>query len=250
MTLRLPFVIAVAALLCGWLIYHLAAPEPLEFADVSRPAGFRALVLHGEASRFDPAIGAMTENDARDAAVNGETFCSILWRADRGMATGGLNAAVTIVEFFDYRCPYCKVLAELLPELQMSLSVRIIYKEWPILGESSLLGARAALAAAGQGRYLDFHEKLMQARFLPTAGYVEDLGRRLGLDQARLLEDMASDWVSATIDENRALAASLGLAGTPALVVGRTIVQGAISRDELERLIETESASAPPCGQG
>ena len=78
----------------------------------------------------------------------------------------------------------------------------------------------------------------MQARFLPTLGYIEDLGHRLKLDIAALTADMRSDWVQKTLDENRALAATFGLAGTPALVVGRTVVQGAISRDDLERLIE------------
>ena len=90
--------------------------------------------------------GTQLISGAMDAA-----FCTALWRSDRGTASGNPEATVKIVEFFDYRCPYCKVLAEMLRELQASHDIHVIYKEWPVLGEPSMLGARAALAAARAG---------------------------------------------------------------------------------------------------
>jgi protein-disulfide isomerase len=99
-------------------------------------------------------------------------------------------------------------------------SVRMIYKEWPILGEASQLAARAALAADRQGQYPAFHARMMSTRLIPTPKLVEDFAAELAI--------------------NFALAKALGLVGTPVLVVGRTIAQGDITRRQLERLIEDE----------
>lgn len=227
--------------------YWSLTPPALELLALKNPVGFRMLILKVGSTRFDPGQRTLTETVTGETAFDSKAICAALLRSDRGTASGEPGAAVKIVEFSDYRCPYCKVLAEMLRELQASHDIQVIHKEWPILGQSSVLGARAALAAAGQGRYLDFHEKLMKARFLPTMGYIEDLGRRLELDVHALTADMNSEWVKKTLNENRALAATFALAGTPALIVGRTVVQGAIGRDDLERLIELESSEAQPC---
>ncbi len=243
--------IAFLAIAASFLSYWAMGPGKLEFVELSSPKGFRALVLDGSSSRFDPVLGSLqgaaTPGTAVETTYSAEKICEALWRDAQAPSAGNLDIAINVVEFFDYRCPYCKTLTKILAGLRADGRIRVIYKEWPILGESSQLAARAALAAARQGGYLAFHEKLMQSGFIPTIGYIEDLSSRLGVDQSRLLKDMYSDETSAVLRRNRALALKLGLVGTPALVVGRTIVEGAITQEQLERLIAHEMSSRSVC---
>jgi len=125
-------------------------------------------------------------------------------------------------------------------------NVRIVYKEWPILGDSSLLAARAALAADHQGKYLELHTRLMNSRLIPTATYIDEIAVALGLNQSQLRLDMNSAATTFAIQRTSALASTLGLLGTPALVVGRTMVQGEITQSQLERLIENERRRQSP----
>jgi protein-disulfide isomerase len=125
-------------------------------------------------------------------------------------------------------------------------NVRIIYKEWPILGDSSVLAARAGLAADKQGKYLAFHTRLMNSRLIPTAAYIEGISVDLGMNQSQLRVDMDSQITTLAIQRTSALASTLSLIGTPALVVGRTIVQGEITRRQLDRLIENERQLQSP----
>ena len=97
-----------------------------------------------------------------------------------------------LVTFLDYRCPYCRVLSEFLLDAKSLSKSEVIFKEWPILGEASTIAARAALAARKQGRYTDFHQRLMGAGFLPTMGYVTAIANELQLDEARFLDDLDS----------------------------------------------------------
>ena len=243
--------IAFLAIAASFLSYWAMGPGKLQFVELSSPKGFRALVLDGSSSRFDPVLGSLqgaaTPGTAVDTTYNAEKICKALWRDAQAPTAGNLDTAINVVEFFDYRCPYCKTLTKILASLRADGRIRVIYKEWPILGESSQLAARAALAAARQGGYVAFHEKLMQSRFIPTIGYIEDLSSRLGINHPRLLKDMSSDEISAVLRRNHDLASKLGLVGTPALVVGRTIVEGAITQEQLERLIAQEMSSPPVC---
>jgi len=156
---------------------------------------------------------------------------------------GPSDANITLVEFFDYRCPYCRVLKDVLFQLQKERSIRIIYKEWPILSDGSKLAARAALGAAKQGKYFEFHSKLMESPLMTTDFYVKSLATDQNIDPGKLFQDMQAPEISAALKRNAALAYELGVIGTPALVVGRTIVQGAISKKQLGRLIDIEIAS-------
>ena len=106
-----------------------------------------------------------------------------------------------------------------------------------------MLAARAALAVAKQGRYLDFHARLMETRFMPTLAYVEALAEDIGLDQSQLVADMDAPDIAAHLQRSAMLASRFGFVGTPGMVVGRTIVQGAITRAALEDLIAEEAAA-------
>ena len=152
---------------------------------------------------------------------------------------------VTLVAFMDYRCGYCRSMAPALRRLlEEDRRVRLVIKEFPILGPDSLLAARAALAARRQGRYADLHWALYQARDL-SEGAVLELARRAGLDVERLARDMRSAEDERTIERTRALADALGISGTPAFVIGDTLIPGATP---VARLVELIAKARRPGG--
>jgi protein-disulfide isomerase len=158
---------------------------------------------------------------------------------DPGSPVGGNPAGdVTVVEFFDYRCPHCR---RMLPVVKALLAedrgVRLVYKEFPILGEESVIAARAALAARGQGRYGEAHDRLMvEAGPLTRAAVLATLAS-IGLDAERLRADMDTPEVVALIQRELALAQALGIDGTPAFVVGGELVVGAVDLGTLRDLV-------------
>jgi protein-disulfide isomerase len=151
---------------------------------------------------------------------------------------GSADASAVIVEFFDYNCPYCKRAAnDVKALLAADPDVRVVYREWPILGEASVLASRAALAARAQGKYEEMHWALMEMRGRAEEASILAAARNIGLDIAQLEIDMQSDAVNAHIDASRALAQSLGFTGTPAFVIGDALVPGAIPLDQLQSLV-------------
>jgi predicted DsbA family dithiol-disulfide isomerase len=241
-------VVITSALLAGCLSFWIWRSPNLEFKERGSPHGFRELVLEAESSRFDPILG-LTPNvsgvskDDR-STLDVRNVCDALFRDPNSPAVGSPYSKVHVVQFFDYRCPYCKTLTKILSEMQDR--VRIVYKEWPTLGTSSKLAAHAALAAAKQDRYLAFHKRLMNSRFIPTAAYIDALAVELGINQVQLLKDMNASDIDKALQRNAVLASELGFSGTPGLVVGRTIVQGAIKQRQLESLIENEASLQSP----
>jgi len=150
---------------------------------------------------------------------------------------GNPQGDVTVVEFFDYNCPHCRRAAETVARLtEEDTSLRVVYKELPILGPDSVLATRVALAAHAQGKYLELHRALMATTEALTGPAVLEIARGLGLDAARLEAEMGSAEITAAIEKNRALAQALGVSGTPAFVVGTDLVPGAIG---LEAFRET-----------
>ena len=151
---------------------------------------------------------------------------------------GNPQGDVTLVEFFDYRCPYCKAAHERVSEtVKKDGKVRLLYKEFPILGPESVFAARAALAAARQGKYLEFHDALMTAKDRITDDLTLKTAQRVGLDVERLKKDMAAPEISRMLEANADLAEELGINGTPAFIVGDALVPGAIDVAGLEKLI-------------
>lgn len=150
---------------------------------------------------------------------------------------GNSDGDVTVVEFFDYNCPYCKKTA---PELKMLIAkdpmIRVVMREWPILGPDSVYAARASLAARAQGKYAEFHDALMgMPRANPAT--VRRVATELGLDLDRLTADMQDPTVTAHIDKSNALTSSLGINGTPGFVIGETIIRGYSSYDDLAAVV-------------
>jgi len=164
--------------------------------------------------------------------------------ADPDAPVGGNPAGdVTVVEFFDYRCGYCRGVAPAVRALvQADPRVRLVYKELPILGPDSLVAARMALAARAQGKYTAFHDALMAVDGPLTSAAALGVARTVGLDTDRLERDMATPAITAALQRNLDLARALGLNGTPAFVVGGQIAPGALDLEALKRLVEEARA--------
>lgn len=151
---------------------------------------------------------------------------------------GNPAGAVTVVEFFDYRCPYCKAVAkDMIATLQAEGDVRIVFKEFPILGPDSQMAAKAALAADKQGKYLAFHQALMDHKGVLDRDSLTDIAEEAGLDVELLQIDMESAEVETVIARNMALADTLDIGGTPAFIIGDTLVPGAIDMKTLKDLV-------------
>ena len=156
--------------------------------------------------------------------------------------SGNAGGDVTVVEFFDYRCGFCKrALPAVEALLEADANVRVVWKEFPILGPVSLFASRAAMAADRQGRYYPFHLALMKEPEL-TEDKVEEIAARTGLDLERLRRDMEDPAIQAYIDETQVLAREIGITGTPAFVVGSRLVPGAVDAARLMELVAAARA--------
>ena len=152
--------------------------------------------------------------------------------------SGNPKGDVTLVEFFDYQCGYCKRALKPVKELLATdRQLRIVWKEFPILGPASRFAARAAMAARKQGRYLEFHLAVMGSQGRLTEAGVMGIARSIGLDADRLRTDMEDPAIDKYLDETARLARALGIGGTPAFVIGDALVPGAVDGARLKQLI-------------
>jgi protein-disulfide isomerase len=151
---------------------------------------------------------------------------------------GNPKGNVTLVEFFDYQCGYCKrAEGDVTKLLQSDPEVRLVYKELPILGPVSVLAAKAALAAHRQGKYPAVHAALMGAGERLAEESIFEIAARAGLDVARLRQDMQDPAIAESLDRNRKLAEAVGVRGTPAFVAGTELYPGAADLDALQGLV-------------
>ncbi len=169
-----------------------------------------------------------------------------LFRDPESPAAGAPAGGLALVEFFDYRCAHCRrakpVLDTLLAE---NGDLRLIYKEFPILGPESTLAARAALAAREQGAYAAFHDALMAADAPLDREWIFVIARALGLDESRLARDMEDPAIDAHLARNAALAQALGIAGTPGFVLGERLIRGAPSLPQFRDILARARAEEP-----
>jgi protein-disulfide isomerase len=155
---------------------------------------------------------------------------------------GNAQGKVTIVEFFDYRCVHCRRVASTLDQLVRSnASVRVVYKNFPVLGEPSVLAARAAVAAQQQGGWPKLHRAMLAYEGDFTTESLLALGTSVGLDSAKLKTDMMSPATDKALQANLTLAAALGVDVTPTFVIGERVIRGALSPEAFQALVEEEA---------
>jgi protein-disulfide isomerase len=206
-----------------------------------------------DALKHDPSIlrdavaALQTDDTTRQAAESQAALAAnrdaLVTPADP--VAGNPHGDVTIVEFFDTRCPYCRRMEPVMEKfLTQDHGVKLVYKDLPILGPSSTLGSKALLAAQAQGGYEKLREAVMQLPPDTTLPMIRAAAEKLGLDWARLSHDMDAPAVQQRIDANIKLAHALDIEGTPALVIGDTMVPGALDLAELQKQV-ADARAAP-----
>jgi len=230
--------IPLAVFLGAWLIGPAAfAADP---APAFTPAQRGAIVsILREALTSDPsilrdAIGALQADEerhekARIRALSADT---------KDPTAGNPMGDVTVVEFYDPRCPYCRSMHQTVEKLLgQDHGVRLVFKDIPVLGPASDLEARAILAARNQGGYLKMQAALMGDASQPTLDGIRKTAAGLGLDAARLAADMNDPGLRAQIDANLHLAHELHVQGTPVFFIGDQVIPGAVDQAELEAAV-------------
>lgn len=184
------------------------------------------------------AIAALQESEGRSKAAGVQALSSRLTQAPGDPVSGNPAGDVTLVEFSDLRCPYCRRMVPVLAELlAQDPGIRVVHKDMPVLGPASVLGAKAVLAAQKQGGYLKLHGLLMTGSSNIDMDALQAAARRLGLDWERLRRDMDAPDVKARIDDNLDLARLLEIRGTPAYVIGGQMTPGALDLAELRDMV-------------
>ncbi len=154
---------------------------------------------------------------------------------------GNPKGDVTIIEFFDYRCGYCKrVFPSMMTLIKTDGNIRYILKEFPILGPASVTASRVALAVWKQnrGKYMSFHSGLMKAKGGLNEKKIMRIAAGIGLDTKKLSKGMKADWITAELGKNMQLAKELKISGTPAFIIGRKFIPGALSLDSLKKMVQ------------
>jgi protein-disulfide isomerase len=153
---------------------------------------------------------------------------------------GNPKGNITIVEFFDYNCGYCKRVYPIVKKLlKLDGKIRYVYKEFPILGPSSVIAARAALAAwnLDQSKHEVFHAALMESRGKLSEGKILSIATKSGFNETKLKTAMKDPKVEAAIQKNRVIAQALKITGTPAFIIGDQVIPGAIDIDKMKKII-------------
>jgi protein-disulfide isomerase len=157
-----------------------------------------------------------------------------IFRSADDHVAGNPSGKISVVEFFDYNCGYCRnSLADVMKLIDADKDVRLVMKEFPILGAGSVTAAKAAIAARRQNKYWDFHLALMRERGSVDEAKVLTVAKAVGLDVAKLKADMESAEVAKIIAQNHAVAEALGIQGTPAFIIDQTVIPGAAGYDGL-----------------
>jgi protein-disulfide isomerase len=188
----------------------------------------------------DAVIALQADDEAKSADAAKSAISSsrdrLVMPADP--VAGDPHGDVTVVEFFDTRCPYCRKMEPMMDGfLARDKHVRLVYKDLPILGPASVLGSRALLAAQMQGAYEPMRDAVMKLPPDTTMAQLQATAQGLGLDWPRMQHDMDDPSIKARLDANVKLAHDLGILGTPALIVGTNLVPGAIDGDDLRKLV-------------
>lgn len=223
------------------------APQNAPSASFTPAQRAEIVAVMRAAMKADPSIlrDAVAALQADEARVQSAAASAAIAQAGPALArepgdpvAGNPDGDVTVVEFYDLHCPYCRSMVPIVSQLLAhDPKLRLVYKDIPILGPGSTLGARAVLAAERQGGYLRLHDAIMAGPSQITEDSLHASSDAAGLDWPRLRHDMDDPSVQHRIDANLALAHKLGIEGTPVYVVGEKMLPGAVPLDQLQAAV-------------
>jgi protein-disulfide isomerase len=192
----------------------------------------------------------MSELEKRQTAAKAEQQIAgvrehkeVLFNSSHQVTLGNPHGDVTMVEFFDYNCGYCKrALGDMLQLLKTDPNLKVVLKEYPVLGPGSVEAAQVAVAARMQDKtgkkYLEFHQKLLGGHGPADKAHALAAAKEVGFDVARIEKDLGSDEVRETLKENLKVADAIGLDGTPSYIIGTDVVIGAQGYDALKEKVD------------
>jgi protein-disulfide isomerase len=202
---------------------------------------------------------AMAELEKKQSAADAEKhkatikqYSQSIFGSPRQVVLGNPDGNVTFVEFFDYNCGYCKrAMDDMLTLMKDDPKLKVVLKEFPVLGPGSVEAAQVAVAVRMQDKtgkkYLEFHQKLLGGRGQADRARALAVAKDIGLDMGRLEKDLISPEVKATLQESFKLAEALGLNGTPSYVIGDNVVVGAVGLDALREKVNSSRCGKPAC---
>ncbi|MFO1111324.1 MAG: DsbA family protein [Bradyrhizobium sp.] len=234
-----------------------AAPAQ-SFSDVQR-GDIEKIVREYIIAHPEVLEEAMAELSKRQALAEAEKHqvtiaknSDAIFNSPRGVMLGNKDGDVAFVEFFDYNCGYCKrAMSDMLELMKSDAKLKVVLKEFPVLGQGSVEAAQVAVAVRMQDptgkKYLEFHQKLLNGRGQADKARALAAAKDVGVDMARLDKDMSSPEVRATLEENLKMADSLGMNGTPSYIIGKQVVIGAVGLDALREKISTARCGKATC---
>jgi protein-disulfide isomerase len=239
----------------------LAAPALVNAQNFSQPQRSEIETIVREYLLAHPEVltEAMAELDKRQSAAEAEKtraavkqYSDVIFHSPRQVTIGNPQGDVTMVEFFDYNCGYCKrAMSDMLDMMKSDPKLRVVLKEFPVLGPGSVEAAQVAVAVRMQDKtgkiYLAFHQKLLGGRGQADKAHALAAAKAAGVDMARLEKDLASPEVRATLEESLKVAEALGLNGTPSYVVGTDVVIGAVGVQQLREKVNTARCGKAEC---
>jgi len=253
---------SVILLLVGAVVMIVAVVAALRFASAPGDSGAPAVAMSkGDVEKivrnyllehpeviFEAADKYQNqENDQRVSRLKdrAKEHATALFKEATPIVAGNPKGDVTIVEFFDYRCPYCKkVKKDVADLLKQDGNIRLVLREFPILSAESEMAAIAAVASIQQGKYWDFHMALMGAEDLSEESIFQ-IAKETGIDVTRLKKDMERPEIAKRLKETQDLARTLGIDSTPTFFVGDEPLIGAQSKDELKKAVATARKAQP-----
>jgi protein-disulfide isomerase len=246
---------------CAAALLAIAAPQASRAAEFSDPQkGEIERVVHDYLIAHPEVLQeAMAELEKRQTAAESEkhqaavkTNAQALFSSPRQVNLGNAQGNVTFVEFFDYNCGYCKrAMDDMLTLIKDDPKLKVVLKEFPVLGPGSVEAAQVAVAVRMQDKsgkkYLEFHQKLLGGRGQADKAHAMAAAKEVGMNMAQIEKDLTSPEVKSTLEENFKLAEALGLNGTPSYVIGSNVVIGAVGLPALQERINTSRCGKVSC---
>jgi protein-disulfide isomerase len=254
-----PRIIAAAAAVAALLAF--TAPQTARAAEFTAPQATEIQSIVREYLIAHPEVlqEAMAELEKRQGMAEAEKhkaavkeFSQAIFSSPRQVNLGNPDGNVTFVEFFDYNCGYCKrAMTDMLTLMKDDPKLKVVLKEFPVLGPGSVEAAQVAIAVRMQDKtgkkYLEFHQKLLGGRGQADKAHALAAAKEVGLNIAQIEKDLTSPEVKATLEESFKIAEALGMNGTPSYVIGSDVVVGAVGLQALQEKINTNRCGKTTC---